>query len=691
MFFWRKSKKNEENREASSQSDLEDEEEEIYRSKGADSESESLSYSFPLISASSGIETHPDNLNNLLLDVLRYQCIKLSISHEFLITFGPSSPTLTSFPLDSIEKYSKVVELHSKELKERVKGPKSFPPLLRAFYSRWIKGLPVFSGQGDEYLEKGEIFIDNHAVPFLFKLQRATKFDLLNFLSHYLTLLGHIKNIAWYGVDDKPLPSPFSKPIYSLPTSLLPSLIAHHRSVQNGGGSFLLYRRFQRQEKGTERIAVEELRREKAKGFAGAWQDAFSMGCQIIREEISDYKGENPSEFFVDRLWKMLRERKEKKDLPELWRSFLDAALRAIAHTVDNVLDNKNWRNKFKTIWKGMPLDLVLTALRLVNPIPFMDQMIKLFSWRPPGMYSLLQRFGLILCGLEKTSKALEKIKSQIHNKHRTKEIEKIVDLIFKTPLDVTQNRLSTMDPLEKIRQFLIQSGMEEVIESELDYCVLYLRQKEKEEFVNALGETEVIDFIKHVAKVIPPILSEVWKCYNFAQLMTELVHTITQTLEVLSAYDSCHSASEHSKVHPKVIEGMTQKFDVFLDSLYSVAHNLSKQERAGPGGIHAVVDYLYREFIRPHGSFDPNDESDTDRDSLFETGLDSRCVLNQLNEEERKRLLREVEMVLERMRTSRDFGECEMELLNGQSCGIYSAWLTGQCVGGSVKDLTPK
>ncbi|KNC98072.1 uncharacterized protein SPPG_06484 [Spizellomyces punctatus DAOM BR117] len=609
-------------------------------------------------------------VNALRHDVLRARLCELVLTVEFASSYGANARTLTVAPIPAVLH----LNLVTPSVPSDFPGPGVLPPLTRALYVRLFRDLPLFAGHGAKYLAGLDDFMEHEFLDFVGKWMRATKFDVLSFSLYYVTLFSHLKNEAWYGVDDNaaPLPTFSTRPILR-PATLYPDLLCYYRASLPGGGSFRLSKRERKTPDTDETLELREL---KARGFTDAWRSVLKAGCGICRELIGD-----DSEAEVDlaeRFWDVVKSSPEIMDLPPTFQDFFYSIITAVAHAIDNILDDAEWRHKFASIWKRLPVSIMLTSLRLVNPVPFVDRVIKLFCWKPPGMYSLLQKIGAMICALDRTQAALRIIAKNVQQSRRC-AIERTIDAAFEQWRQSCVYDISSQDPAEKIRDFLRNSDEKTfqttISKSEVAFAKCYIRKKEKEDFVEVLGSKDVVDFVKHFCEMVPPLLDEVWKCIDIATLMSKLVDTVSQILEGMTAYDS--PTESLAKTHSQVIGALYSALLPFFKAAYPLLPAVAKRPPAGPAGIHALVEHLLYDVMRPRNT----------RGSILELGKDARVVVDSLTPTEKARLWKEVDGIIANMEAGIDAREWEpCEVLEGKGLQVFWDEIVREFTG-SVKE----
>ncbi|KAJ3152675.1 hypothetical protein HDU86_005550 [Geranomyces michiganensis] len=583
-------------------------------------------------------------------DVLRARLIELILLLEFSSSYGENAASLTVAPtMDAATRQTLLVS--APVIKSSFPGPAFFPPLTRALFVRLFRDLPIFAGHGQKFLNGVDSFVEAEFLDFVGKWMRATKFDILSFSMHYVTLFAHLKNETWFGVDGNrlPLPREFpggNAPPKVLPSSLYPDLQTYYRASLPGGGTFRLAKRTRRSspedhpsgETHVDGEEVFEMREFKARAFTAAWRNVFRNGCGICREMLATEDSTTTTTTTtttpltddprVAKLWAVVGAAPTVAELPRDWQTFFYSIVTAVCQTVDAILSDRDWRTKFANIWKRLPVNIMLTSLRLVNPVPFVDRVIKLFCWKPPGMHSLLQRIGGMIAASDKTAAKIKLLSKGLDSATRS-AVEKIVDGLFEEHVRADPGGphptrpVSALDPSEKIRAVLAARCEATAVASTsasssngnlaavasavatphaVAYAKLYIRKKEKDEFVESLGSKTVSDFITHVAKAVPPLLDEIWNCIDFASLMSALVDTVTQCLAALALYDAmpAHATlAQKKQVHTDVINALYSAILPFFKAAYPLLYALSTRKRT-PAGLHALIEYLITAVMGP-------------------------------------------------------------------------------------------
>ncbi|KAJ3081181.1 hypothetical protein HK102_002531, partial [Quaeritorhiza haematococci] len=530
------------------------------------------------------------------------------------------------------------------------------------------------------------------------------------FVKFYLGIGSHLKNEAWVESE---------APDGAYDATLYPELVATERAVSLGTAdptgtmtSSLNYTaskssgsRFRRGSKeaptGKNGKPIDtgnsgkpalspEAREEKFEAFVEAWRQFFVASAKVLHNlhgdainlaagASKDGQAKNVRKGdFGDAIFAHF------KNAPTIWELDEDAVvwvkalIRAIAHTVDNILDDYDWRTKGQALFNRLPVTLIVTSLRLVNPIPFMERMIKVFLWRPAGVQSLLQILGGTVCAHDKTVKAIKNYKSNVPSSDRS-AIEKAVEAMWSPKKKNAQadagKKLFSSDSNSAFLEFLSRKAniSPSTLQKESDamiritYARLLIRRKEKDEFINMLGDPGITKFIIHVCHVIPPLLTEVYQCINFADLAATFFQSIGDILKALQEYDKAYNGKGQQPDWQLIIDQIEKAIIPIFEQGYPVVYEMARKDKTDTN-IYEMLDW----FLREMGGSEDGDLA-FGRTAVLDMAPDAQCVLDKLSEEEVKRLWREVDEIIKLTETGVEETEWpKFELLQGKALDIF-------------------
>ncbi|KAJ3038812.1 hypothetical protein HDV00_000300 [Rhizophlyctis rosea] len=173
---------------------------------------------------------------------------------------------------------------------------------------------------------------------------------------------------------------------------------------------------------------------------------------------------------------------------------------------------------------------------------------------------------------------------------------------------------VSSQDTLLKIKDMLWDAKISNADDVEALYAKLLIRKIEKEDFVDALGSDEVTRLVVHICKSLPPILSEIWECTDFAKLFSKFFDTIPAVLAALKPYDQYRFPEElpPSSVRKEMVRNVASSLRPFFDLFYTFLQTLADKEPKGPAGLHAMIDWVISESVA-------TDEKEGSRKSIMD------------------------------------------------------------------------
>ncbi|KAI8893065.1 hypothetical protein BC833DRAFT_318331 [Globomyces pollinis-pini] len=231
-----------------------------------------------------------------------------------------------------------------------------------------------------------------------------------------------------------------------------------------------------------------------------------------------------------NRWWQIMGSYDKPQKLPEVYRNLLDAFVSTTAHMCDNILDDASRLQKITSIMKRMPVSLLVTSLRFINPAPFIDYCVKLFVWSPSrSVHSLLQRAASHLCGFEVTKKHYEVLSNKISEQNKS-----LIDDL------VSKRRFSSFDSDDQIT-LIIKTAMEfDIFENndydsveeknvrtstdlnslDIQFARTAIRLAEKNDFVEHEGEESQKNLMIHLLHIMPALMNELQKVSLICSLL---------------------------------------------------------------------------------------------------------------------------------------------------------------------------
>ena len=236
------------------------------------------------------------------------------------------------------------------------------------------------------------------------------------------------------------------------------------------------------------------------------------------------------------------------------------------------------------------------------------------------GGSSLLMKICSVICKQSQTAKELKKMRTSVTSSHRSL-IESAINRAFDSG-----EPISSRD--ESAQKSLLESiKVPWDPENSGKYMYLYIRKKEKDEFVEFVGSESVTNIAMHLIQVLPPLLTELWKLGDIAKVLGVFFAAVTTILEGTSQYDqasdsqsledddddenddykkknnkkkttfkSSSKSKTKAEMYDSVIDAIESGITAIFDSFFPIVHAMSKKSPSGPMSIQNTLDWLLRE-----------------------------------------------------------------------------------------------
>ncbi|KAJ3224087.1 hypothetical protein HDU81_008743 [Chytriomyces hyalinus] len=576
---------------------------------------------------------HSDDIRRL---ALRYHLGSLLVSNEFMLYFGDSKPfQLTTQLLPSLDDDSLPPNPLVNPTQTKIPGaPFTLPALSRTVYARWVRAIPWLTGNGMEFLKIFDAHIDSAGKGFVTSWLRATQFDLLGFAKHYYALF-------LFAYEDPRLDASqlsCNPPIDGCPPATVQefkdAILSKLATTPSHSGRFTTHPTSTADAHARETTfkdpidARNEIQELRYKNLSSAFMKFLRQGALILTN-LQPLPGAQLA--YGPKLFSMIAQAKSTHELPQVLQMWIKYLARACAVGFENVLDDPMWRGKAQRVWAKMPLSLIVTSLRIVNPVPFVETLLRIFVWKPPGgLHSLLQSLAGVLCSMSTTRNHVKQMKAALEATTRVK-IEATITTLWGTSGDIS----STPQDEPRVLSALKAAGIpvnETYRDSPPDapdastknqntrYARILIRQFEKNLFIESLGDDKVTSLIVHFIKFLPPVLKELWECVQMADLLQCFFDQLTEMLEVIGHYDreeevDLSFTGKSDSIAPPPVQLEKAKADAPRPSFSSYASSFASSvyNRAAPS----------TPTLSPTSS--PAKPSDTDSIHSIDKTIDSR------------------------------------------------------------------
>jgi len=317
-------------------------------------------------------------------DLLRVILLNHILASDWKFTFHIHAHHLTWYPLPK--------EVPTR--KALIPGPKNLAALTRVFYCWLFHNNPLINVHGHVYVKKLDDHLEKVYEPAIIGFTRATQIDILAASSNIFSSLIHIshdvkrhlhhpdfKDWIHEHYDEEDLEYWIKKTIQS------PNSIDIRGPNRTNAASI-------------EPVATQDSCR--STNFLGL--------CTSIKKLIATLES-TPKD---QDIWTIFRDSKSIKHLPQTYQDLFKYFSDFLSHLFVLFLEDKDRRANFRKAYDRLPVTLIGTTLRWVNPTPFVEQMVKMFVWKPPGVPSLIQIVTSYFLRESESIEKLEKLKKSI-------------------------------------------------------------------------------------------------------------------------------------------------------------------------------------------------------------------------------------------------------------------------------------
>ncbi|KAJ3392707.1 hypothetical protein HDU92_008210 [Lobulomyces angularis] len=596
--------------------------------------------SFEIASVETCLKNNTIFDSKLHKEYLRFHLTEKLITNEFQFTFIDTAASLTTVKIGN--------NLNKIYLKTDVRNTQILAPITFQIYNSFVLNFPLFKGTSiyKDYLGKIiyhlvfsmvlllDFWLQNHFLDIGKEWMIATKFDILKFVSVYLNLILFLRKEALS------VKFPCSDRVYGSEKNTLLKTVFFSEV-----GRFR--RNYNKFKNNLNHIAEKEA---KFLNFCGVIENWVYYTNSITKELSTEASTLLISEGEV--LFENVKKCATIADLPRNYQDWVEGTVCLWATLIDNILDDFFWRKKMFAIVNKFPLSLVLTTMRFVNPIPFVEKCLSFFLWGPLGVNSLLQRFGAMVTDHDKTIAKLAIEREKLGS--LAIPIEEYINKSFSNRCSLNEESTN-----QDLLAFFSDSNIPHLIESynarnsthrkfKIENCFslvkLHLRVKEKEKFISALGSPNIIKLITLISKIFPPLLSEIYSVSNFHDVFQQFFKTLSEILEILE-FDYSKKKSDWKTTIEKIKCPIRMFFNIFYDIIYKISH----KNPTGENGFHSLVEWFIKlmlNFSQLHSSATfstcvPNIENQTTSNCVLEK------IFSSLSNEEKKNLEQELNYLI--------------------------------------------
>eukprot|EP01111_Echinosteliopsis_oligospora_P012212 TRINITY_DN4160_c0_g1_i1.p1 TRINITY_DN4160_c0_g1~~TRINITY_DN4160_c0_g1_i1.p1 ORF type:complete len:658 (+),score=177.67 TRINITY_DN4160_c0_g1_i1:210-2183(+) len=299
-------------------------------------------------------------------------------------------------------------------------------------------------------------------------------------------------------------------------------------------------------------------------------------------------------------------------DLPQSYQNLAVALGRSLSLWMEEELRDVDKFSKLQRLEKMTPTRTIRAALSIANPISLMQGLITIFLARPFGARNLVQKFGEQMVEIKRTETLLYKIQKDLENqiyhrkgfkgnfrKHVVAKIERYVEMRADSDDHYDDDDDDDDDEFDEddepdyldivyIRKFVAAMLNNDSIEPELDpddikklaledevkiYQLFQMkrRYREKQDFVDLLGDEQLISIIKELLPVIHEPMALLFSRANVGHHFDALFKTAKRVIKVTErTKDLTFSArlAEYERVTAR-----------FIGDIYLFIQNIAAQD----------------------------------------------------------------------------------------------------------------
>ncbi|KAN0024738.1 hypothetical protein ACTFIV_009147 [Dictyostelium citrinum] len=245
---------------------------------------------------------------------------------------------------------------------------------------------------------------------------------------------------------------------------------------------------------------------------------------------------------------------KSIKDLPPDLSEFIQIMIKILSLWMEREMRDPKQVTKLKRLYMITPITAIKASLNIANPVTLLKGMILMFLAKPFGARNLMQTICSVMVEAAKTERTakkaqkkaeqdlselkhavrkqvLAKIKGFAYNSHHVSDAAGSPILQFKeipSAISILQYQWPGSPPLDGS---ILQQLNEEQFKSLFEYAKLEKRKKEKEDFVEILGNDEMIEIIRELLPVLYEPLGKLFCKANIGNHFERLARVIKKLI----------------------------------------------------------------------------------------------------------------------------------------------------------------
>eukprot|EP01133_Synstelium_polycarpum_P005276 gene5276-6114_t len=278
----------------------------------------------------------------------------------------------------------------------------------------------------------------------------------------------------------------------------------------------------------------------------------------VEKQNTTTADGTGSQQNGISNLFNIILRTKHFKDLPAEFYEFTQTVIKIIALWMERELRDPKQIIKLKRLYMITPVKAIRASLAIANPITLLKGFIILFLAKPFGARNLIQTIASVMVEIGKTDRALKKAQKDLENilnmaisNRSTRKLlqQKMKSFVanINNVSDATGQPIAYFKDVPEAIEILtyqwpsspsvdpgIIAQLDEVVfEALFEYVKLEKRKKEKNDFIDILGNDEMIDIIRELLPVLYEPLGKLFCKANIGYHFEKLAHVFKRIINV--------------------------------------------------------------------------------------------------------------------------------------------------------------
>ncbi|EFA79573.1 hypothetical protein PPL_07624 [Heterostelium album PN500] len=259
----------------------------------------------------------------------------------------------------------------------------------------------------------------------------------------------------------------------------------------------------------------------------------------------------------ISSLFNIILKTKHMKDLPDEFTEFVNTVIKIMSLWMERELRDPKQVQKMKRLYMITPVKAIRASLAIANPITLLKGFIILFLAKPFGSRNLIQTITSVMVEIGKTERTLKKsqkdaetallnipnknvrkllmakMKGFVQNIHQISSFDGQPIAYFKDvpdSLSVMQYQWPGSPPVDSA---IIATLDEEHFKALFEYVKMEKRKKEKNDFIDILGNDEMIDIIRELLPVLYEPLGKLFCKANIGYHFEKIAYVMKKIITV--------------------------------------------------------------------------------------------------------------------------------------------------------------